>query len=139
MGANVANDDLKCSFANTAGPPDISADPPDQSLGGALVAGTSASCDAPSGKNIRTGSVDANWTLAGACLYTSVLYSFTSGILYLPATATKTKCDGVVPLRLGDAAVCAGIWTLIADGVTTVPCTCNVEIADAGQIKVKAL
>ena len=133
---DVANEDLEVSFSNTSGPGDL-AGGADQTLSTEMTAGTSTKCKAV-GVNICTGTIDAVWTAVSGCPWTSATHTFIAGVGQITATATKTKAENVLVLRKTDAGVCAGSWLQIADGVTVVACTCDMEIADAGQTKVKA-
>ena len=132
----VANEDLKVGFTNTAGPADI-AGGLDQGIDAVKVVPTkSTNCNAEA-KLICTSGITLTWTVAG-CPFTSALYTFVSGVGKITATALKVKADGVLVLREGDTGTCAGGWTLTANPFTAQPCTCNLEITDAGQTTVKA-
>lgn len=132
----VANEDLQISFSNTAGPGDLVYQG-DQSLTPiTIVAIPSTTCKAV-GKYIETDEIVIVW--GGACAFTSLTYNFTSGGGNISATATKTKADGIVVLRKGDTGSCAGSWKNKLDPPGDVSnCTCDIEISDAGQTKVKA-
>lgn len=142
---NIATKDLILKFENTAGPTDIQpiAVPPDPptkevSLDASKTATQSTTCKIL-GKEVCSTSVDYvfSTTLTRPCPFTSGgLFTFVAGGGTILATAGKCKAEGQLVLRQGDSGTCTGTWTKIADG-STLTCTCDVEISDAGQDKVK--
>lgn len=56
----------------------------------------------------------------------------------ISAIATKTKADGLPVMREGDTGTMTGTGTLPPPAVGTGPATGPIEIASAGQAKVKA-
>jgi len=132
---NVANEDLTISFTSTGGPPDLVYGG-DQSLGSAVTATASTTCDAPSGKDIQTKSVVILWTPEGGCAFTSATHTFVSGGGTVLASATKTKADGEFVLRENDSGTCVGSWN--PPSGPAVACGCDVTLNSAGQIKAKA-
>lgn len=137
--AEVANEDLKVNFTNSAGPPDLvySTDPGIDPV--KVVATKSTTCKA-GGKWICTTGLTITWSLPMPCPFSSATYNFVSGTASLIPPPTKTKADGATVLRKDDQSIagCIGSWTLKATPFTPMACACSVKIADAGQTKVKA-
>lgn len=135
----VANEDLKVVFKNSAGPPDLvySTDPGIDPV--KVVPTKSTTCKA-GGKFICTTGITITWSLPLPCPFSSVLYNFVSGAAAIIPLATKVKADGGLVLRTDDPAPngCLGGWTLKASPFTPMPCSCSCSISDAGQTKVKA-
>lgn len=75
------------------------------------------------------------WTITGCVLPT---YSHVSGGSLNPilSTATKVKCDGKFVLRKNDSGVCQGTFSKSG---STVTCSCNFQITDAGQSAAKGV
>jgi hypothetical protein len=135
----VANEDLKVGFTNSAGPPDLvySTDP---GLDAVKVIAVKAPKVKAANKAICTTSITITWTVATPCPFSSALYNFVSGAAVIMPSATKTKAGGALVLRKDDqsTAGCIGSWTLKATPFTAMPCACSCKISDAGQTKVKA-
>lgn len=136
---NVANEDMEVSFSNTAGPPDI-VYIGDQGIDTVkIVPITSNKCKA-GGKGVCTTLVTCVFAVGGnECPHTSATHTFVAGAATIAPSATKTKAEGGLVLREGDASAagCIGSWTNNSTSAT-VPCACGVEISAAGQDKVKA-
>ncbi|MCP4539025.1 MAG: hypothetical protein GY832_17965 [Chloroflexi bacterium] len=136
---NVANEDLEVSFSNTAGPPDI-AYTVDQGIDAVKIIPTkSTHCEAV-GSAVCTTAITLLFAVGGTeCPHTSLTHTFIAGGGSIAATAAKVKADAQFVLREGDTGTCAGTWQPPgAPPPTPIACTCNLEIADAGQTKVKA-
>jgi hypothetical protein len=135
----IANEDLKISFTNSAGPPDLvySSDP---GLDPVKVVAVKAQKVKAGGKAVCTTSITITWSLPLPCPFSSALYNFVSGAAVIMPSATKTKAGGALVLRKDDqsTAGCIGSWTLKVTPFTPMPCACNCKISDAGQTKVKA-
>jgi len=135
----IANEDMLVKFTNTSGPGDlvytgdVGQDPVK------VVPVLSTKCKA-SNKKVGTTSITITWNIAtGAqCPHTSASTNFLSGVGTVAATAVKVRAEGGLVLREGDTGTCAGFWQEKASPYDLVPCTCNVEISTAGQIKSKA-
>jgi len=56
----------------------------------------------------------------------------------ITATATKTKADGQLVIRVGDSGIMTGVGTNAAPPPPTLPAVGSVEITVAGQTTVKA-
>jgi hypothetical protein len=74
------------------------------------------------------------WTMSGC---TMPAYNFTSGGGSMSPTGSKCKCMGQLPLRKGDKGNCSGMFVMISSPFTPLPCSCQFEITNAGQTKVK--
>jgi hypothetical protein len=136
---DVANEDLKVGFTNSAGPPDLvySTDPGIDPIKVVAVKAPKVKAD---GKVVCTTSITITWTAATPCPFSSATYNFVSGAAVIMPGATKTKAGGALVLRKDDQAMngCLGGWTLKASPFTPMACACSCKIADAGQTKVKA-
>jgi hypothetical protein len=137
---NVANEDLKVAFSNTAGPPDLvyTGDPGIDPV--KVVPTKSTKCKALN-KSICTTGITITWTLAtGGCPHTSATYDFVSGAASILPSAIKTKAENGLVLRVDDQSIagCIGGWTLKASPFTPIACACTCNISNAGQTKVKA-
>lgn len=134
----VANEDCLIELGNTAGPPDLVYTGDVGITDPAITAIVSTKCKA-SAKGVCVTSFVFVWVVAGSdCPHTSITNDFVSGASTIVATAIKTKAEGSVVMRLGDASACVGTWKLKIAPFTVTPCACNIEVSDAGQVKVKA-
>jgi hypothetical protein len=135
----IANEDLKVGFTNSAGPPDLvySADPGIDPIKVVPMKATKAKAN---GKLVCVAGIVITWSLPLPCPFSSATYNFVSGAAMVDATAEKVKADGMAVLRKDDSAQngCIGSWTLKASPFTAMPCACSVKITDAGQTKSKA-
>lgn len=79
----------------------------------------------------------------GACVKAG--YTQTSGGATNPISATATKVNETnlpgwagPPIRDGDTGKCGGTFVNTVDPLDVVNCSCDFEVTDAGQAKVKA-
>ena len=139
----VANEDLEVEFSLTAGPPDLLYST-DQGIDVTKIVPIKSTKVKANSKEVCTQSITLTFAVGGnECPFSSVLYNFVGGVGTITATATKTKAENKLVLREGDTGTCVGTspalgWTLIANPFTPVTCTCDLEISDAGQTKIKA-
>lgn len=82
------------------------------------------------------------FTVLGAC--TKVGYTQTSGGTLNPISASATKVNETnlpgwagPPIRKGDSGSCAGTFQRNIFPWDVVNCTCDFEVTDAGQVKVR--
>jgi len=136
MSYNVGNEDLKVSFTNTGGPPDLVYSG-DQSLDAVKIVAQKSSSVTLNSKKLCY--INIIMTFSGACPFTSALYNFVSGGGSISMSKlTKVKASSNTPDAKDDQGNCSGGWTLKAYPNTPVSCACIVKISDAGQIKVTA-
>jgi uncharacterized Zn-binding protein involved in type VI secretion len=92
---------------------------------------------APSGKPILVQQITYTFSSAPPavpCVLSG--YVFAGGAGVIPATATKTKCNGLAVMRENDQGACAGGFT---QGPSSMACSCTLKIKSAGQSTVKAM
>jgi len=137
MAELIANEDMKVAFSNSAGPPDLVYSG-DQGIDLVKIVPTLDQKVKANGKKVATTATTITFTAATPCPHTSATHVFVAGAAVIQTSAQKVKASLVPVHRQGDSSLvgCIGSWTNISSGAT-VPCSCGVEISEAGQDKVK--
>lgn len=135
--AFLCNENMLINFVPVAVPPDaIYAG--DQGLDLIKIVGVKSTKVKLSTLFLIINGVTLTFLLATPCPFSSATYNFVNGSGSITAASTKILSLTQIALLDNNIGTCAGNWSKISDG-TPLPCSCNLSISNAGQIKVKGL